>query len=313
MNRNAALSALGALGAASVLPSHAFAAEAVRFATIPIDAGAEAFYALDRGYFRNAGIEAVVQAIPNGSAITAAVLGGSVDIGFSNMLSLAAAHEKNVPITLIAAAGRYATKAPTSVLMVAKDAPYKNARDLNEKTIAVNGLKNITQLAAQAWVDKNGGDSKSVKFVEVAFPDMPLALSAHRVDAALVAEPVVTEARGSARIIGKAYDAIAPNFLIGAWFASKAWAEAHPDLVRAIAKVMRETALWANRNGEASAAILAKSTKLDPATLQSMVRSQYGERLDVRAIQPLIDEAAKYGYLQASFKAEELIDKNALA
>jgi NitT/TauT family transport system substrate-binding protein len=141
---------------------------------------------------------------------------------------------------------------------------------------------------------------------------MPAALAAHRVDAALVAEPAVTEAKDGARIIGKPYDAIAPEFLIAGWFTSRSWAAAHPDLVKKIAAVMRETAVWANKNTATTADQLARATKVEPALLKTMVRSVYAERLDPASIQPLIDLAARYGLLKAAFPAQDLIDRNAL-
>ncbi|HEY4441535.1 MAG TPA: ABC transporter substrate-binding protein [Candidatus Elarobacter sp.] len=312
MNRSTVLHALAATAAAAALPVRARAADPIRFATIPIDSGAQAFFAEAQHMFPKAGIDAKVHSIPNGAAITAAVVGGSIDVGFSNILSLATAHEKGIPITLIAPAGLYLAKAPTSVLMVPKDSPARDARALNGKTVAVNGLKNITQLAVQAWLDKNGADSKSVNYVEMPFSDMPLALASHRIDAALVAEPSVTEAKKNARTLAQAYDAIAPDFLIGGWFTSQRWAGAHPDLVKKVAGVLRESAVWANKNGAASADVLASATKIDPATLKVMVRAVFAERLDPGAIQPLIDLAAKYGYLKAGFPAQDLIDRNAL-
>jgi NitT/TauT family transport system substrate-binding protein len=312
MKRSTALHALAAAAAASAIPRRARAADTVHLATIPIDAGAQAYFADAQHMFGKAGIDAHVQSIPNGAAITAAVLGGSVDVGFSNMLSLATAREKGVPVTMIAPASLYLSKAPTSVLMVPKDSPAHDARALGGKTIAVNGLKNITQLAVQGWLDKNGGDSKTVNFVEMPFPDMPLALASHRVDAALVAEPSVTAAKSGARVLGQAYDAIASDFLIGGWFTSQRWAAEHPDLVKKVAAVMRESAVWANKNGAASADVLAAATKIDPATLKVMVRSVYAEHLDLGTIQPLIDLATRYGYLKAGFPAQELIDRNAL-
>jgi NitT/TauT family transport system substrate-binding protein len=313
MKRSTVLAGFAAAGIAGALPFRARAAEVLRIATIPIDAGAEAWYAQAQGFFQKAGIDPQVQAIANGSAITAAVVSGAVDIGFSNMLSLATAHERGVPITAIAPASLYLSSAPTSVLMVPKDSPVKSARDLNGKTVAVNGLKNITQVAVEAWVDKNGGDSKTLRFVEMAFPDMPLALSSHRVDAALVAEPAVVEAKRDARVLGKAYDGIAREFLIGAWFTSQSWANAHGDLVKRIAQVMRETAAWANKNDAGTAAVLARSTKISPVTLRAMTRARYAERLETSQIQPTIDVAAKYGVLRASFAAAALIDRNATA
>jgi NitT/TauT family transport system substrate-binding protein len=312
MKRSTVLTALAAATAATALPLRGRAADAVRFATIPIDTGAEVFYADAQHMFSKAGIDAKVQSIPNGGAITAAVLGGSIDVGFSNVLSLATAHEKGLPVTLIAPAGLYVSHAPTSVLMVPKDSAARDGRGLTGKTVAVNGLKNITQLAVQAWVDKNGGDSKTVQFVEMPFADMPGALATHRVDAALIAEPDVSTAKAGARVLGKAYDAIAPNFLIAGWFTSTKWAGEHPDLVKKVARVMRECAAWANKNEPATADILAHETKIEPATLKSMVRSVYAERLEPGAIQPLIDLAAHYGLLKAAFPAQDLIDKNAL-
>ncbi len=311
MKRSTALSALAAGAASAALPLRARAADAIRFATIPIDTGAEVFYADAEHEFAKAGLDAHVQSIPNGSAITSAVVGGSIDVGFSNILSVAIAHERGVPVTLIAPAGLYVSRAPTSVLMVAKDSPVHDARGLSGKTIAVNGLKNITQLAVQAWADKNGGDSTKLSFIEMPFPDMPGALATHRVDAALIAEPDVTAAKANARVLGKAYDAIAPNFLIAGWFTSVKWAGEHPDLVKKVAHVMRECAAWANKNEPATAEILAHATKIDPATLKMMVRSVYAERLEPGAIQPLIDLAAHYGLLKTAFPAQELIDKNA--
>jgi NitT/TauT family transport system substrate-binding protein len=313
MKRSTVLQGLTAGAVAAALPLRARAADTVRFATLPIDTGAQIYYADAEHFFAKAGLDGQIQSIPNGGAITAAVVGGSIDVGFSNILSLAIAHERGVPITLIAPAGLYITKAPTSVLMVHKDSPVRDARALNGKTIAVNGLKNITQLAVQAWMDKNGGDSKTASFSEMPFPEMPAALAARRIDAALVAEPAVTEAKANSRILAKPYDAIAPDFLIAGWFTSQKWAAAHPDLVKKVVAVMRESAAWANKNTPASAEVLARATKLDPATLRTMVRSVYAERLDAAAIQPLIDLAARYGLLKAAFPAQDLIDKSALA
>jgi hypothetical protein len=37
-------------------------------------------------------------------------------------------------------------------------------KDFNGKTFAINGLKNIGQIGAQAWIDNNGGDLRSLKY-----------------------------------------------------------------------------------------------------------------------------------------------------
>src|ERR1700736_5205920 len=115
MKRSTLLYGLAASAGATALPLRVHAAETIRFATIPIDTGAQAYYAEAQHHFAKAGLDGKVQSIPNGAAITAAVVGGSIEVGFSNLLSLALAHERGIPITLIAPAGLYISKAPTSV------------------------------------------------------------------------------------------------------------------------------------------------------------------------------------------------------
>src|SRR5579875_2797105 len=149
-------------GTLAAVPHRSSAAEVLRLATIPLDAGAEVYYALEMGFLRDAGIDAQIQSIPNGAAIAAAVASNAIDVGFSNLISLGEAYKRNVPFTVIAPGSLWSVKAPTTVLMVPKDSTVRRARDLNGKTIGVNGLKNILQYGAQAWIDRNGGDSSTV-------------------------------------------------------------------------------------------------------------------------------------------------------
>lgn len=281
----------------------------LKIATIPIDAGAEVYYAQDQGFFDKQGLTAKIQSIPNGAAIASAVASGSLDIGYSNLISLAIAHARGVPVTVIAPAGLYSTNAPTSVCIVAKNSPIKTAKDLDGKIFATNGLRNITEYAPRAWMDKNGGDSKTLKFTEMPLSEMAVALTRGTVDAALSAEPFLTQGKEQTRVLSKCYDGVATNFMIAAYFTTTTWAKAHPELVRKFADAIRATADWANKNHAASAAILARETKIAPEVANTMVRSVYPETSDPKLMQPMIDVAAKYGALSAAFPASELIYK----
>jgi NitT/TauT family transport system substrate-binding protein len=280
----------------------------IRIQSIPFDAGSEAFYAKDLGLFAKQGLDATVSPVGNGPAIAAAVASGAVDIGFSNALSIETAYKKGLPFVFIATAAIYSSAAPSSVLMVPKDSPAKVAKDLNGKTIAVNGLKNIAEFAPANWIDKNGGDSSTVKFIEMTPAETPAALESHRIDGAFVAEPQITQAKAASRVFAKAYDLLGDGFMIAAYFTTRQWADAHPDLVKKFQAAIRETAIWANAkaNTDKSADMLATLTKLDPALVRSSVRAKFGLALSPAAIQPTIDLAARYKLLE-SFPATELI------
>jgi NitT/TauT family transport system substrate-binding protein len=281
----------------------------LRVATTPIDVGAEVYYAQEMGFFKKAGLDVQIQTISNGGAITAAVIAGSVDIGQGNVLSLIEAYKRGLPVTIIAPAGRYAAEKPTTQLVVAKDSPIRSAADLNGKTVATNGVRNILELATDDWSAKNGGDNKSLKFAEMPFSEMDPALVQGRVQAAAIAEPSLDAAKrkGDVRVLGNLFTAIAPHWLIGAWFTNSSWAKSHPDLARKFEDVMRETAAWANKNPDKSAEILAKYTKVPVSVVQHMTRSTYGEKTDAAEIQPVIDAAAKYGFIDAAFPASAMI------
>jgi NitT/TauT family transport system substrate-binding protein len=293
--------------AGSALPGTAQQVATLKIATTPVDIGSQVFYAQDKGFFKANGLDAQIQVISNGAAITAAVISGALDVAQANIASLAAAHEAGLDVVIIAPAGQYSSKVPTTALVVAKNSPIRTAKDLNGKTLAGNGLKNITQVGAFAWMDKNGGDPSTTKFVEMPFPDMPGALLAGRIDAAVIAEPELSAAlsKGDVRVLGNCYDGIAKDFMIGAWFTTGTWARAHPDLVKRFEKAMVQTADWANKNQAASAEILTKYTKIE--VTPGMKRAVYADKLTPALVQPLIDGAAKYGITKKSFPANDII------
>lgn len=274
-------------------------------ATTPLDIGAEVLWAKDLGFFKQAGLDVDVSLMNNGSAIAAAVASGAVEIAQANLVSLASAHERGLPFVLIAPGGLYAATNPTTALVVARNAPLRSAKDLVGKTVAISGIKNITQVAVQAWLAQNGIDGAAVHFIELPFPQMGTALAAGRVDAAVIAEPDLSRSLAEdGRILAPVYDAIGKNFLVGAWFSTGDWAKAHPDLVKRFAAAIAETAAWANHHHAESARILERYTKIPVSSATRRVT--WADRLDPGEIEPLIDATARASVLRAPFPATEL-------
>lgn len=307
MRRDAAIRFLAAAGVAPLLPAaRASAAQTIRVIGLPIDTGLEVQYAQAGGIVDQSGLSVHVENLYAGAAVQAAIAGGSADIGLTNVSSLATAREKGLPLVMIAPAGLYTSKEPSSVLMVATDSTARTARDLNGKTIAVNGLHSISQLGPQIWIDKNGGDSSSVHFIDMPFAEMPQALAAHRIDAALLAEPQATLAKQVARVFAPVYDAIGTRFLITAWFSTAAWVSANPDLARKFAAMIYRAAAWANSHHAQTAEVLVSVTKLDPAIVRAMPRVVFDESQDPASLKPHLDAALKYGLITKPVAPEDL-------
>jgi NitT/TauT family transport system substrate-binding protein len=282
--------------AGPAVPLRAQTPTVVHVATVGIDAGAEVYYAKELGYFSEAGLDVDIEASPNGGAAAAAVAGNGVDIGYADMVSIASGFGKSVPFTVIAPAAIHEPSAPVNLLVVANDSPVRSAKDLNGKVVAGSGLGTISGFVPREWLERNGADLASVKFIELPFPQMLPALEAGRIDAAMIAEPFYTAAKGKVRVLASPYDVVANGkpFLISAYFTTDAFASAHPDAVAKFAAAIRRAAVWANKNHAASADILLKYTKLDPSLAATMTRAYYGEQLTPQLLQPIIDIAAKY-------------------
>ena len=276
----------------------------------PIDSAAEVWYAQDMGFFAKQGLNVDIQPGNNGSAIATAVSTDAVDIGYSDLVTLAKGYLKGIPFVAIAPAAIWTSEAPVAGLVVLSTSPVKSAKDLAGKTLAVPGLGTLAEYSPRAWIDQNGGDATAIKFLEMPYAAMPAALTAGRIDAAYISEPFFAVVKKDVRVLGYSHNAIAKQFLQSAWFTTPQWAKDHPDLVKRFAAAMRETAQWANQkaNKARSAEILAKYTKIDPATVAAMERARFGDTLSAASIQPAIDVTAKYGKFE-SFGADKLMYK----
>jgi NitT/TauT family transport system substrate-binding protein len=264
------------------------------------------FYALDMGFYERAGLRVNLTSVSNSGVISSAIASGAIQIGSFAISIGALAREHGLPLQLIAPAGLYLSTTPTSGIIVNKDSPIRRAADLNGKTIATRDLSNMSYFGARQWIDKNGGDSKTVRWIEVPDASDVAALAAGRVDAASVSEPALDDAvtGGTARSLASPFDAIANRFLISGYFTTEDYAKSHPGIVRQFAVAMANTAAWANKNHPRTAQILEKYIKTP--VLPGSARVTYAERLAQSDVQPVLDMLYTYGFLKNPMNAKAM-------
>lgn len=300
-----------AAAAAVAVPAIVRAADpvVVNVGASPIDPFAVVYYAKEQGYFDRAGLDVRIQNFfgGGGPGIPAAVLAGSLDIAIVDITALSSAHLRGIDFKVIAPAAIATPQTLTDQLTVAANSGITKGSDLNGKTIGLAALKSFQQVTAMAWVDKHSGDAKSLKFVEVPFPQMGLALTTGRVDAVQLTEPFLTLGKRDLRGLGDVFDGVANRFVFLAFFAANAWLQAHPAVASAFASAIHAAAVWANSHQTESGQILASASKMDPAVVATISRSTYGESLEPSLLQPVIDASAHYGVIEKKYPAADLI------
>jgi NitT/TauT family transport system substrate-binding protein len=297
---------LAGLAAASIAPTLVRAADmpTVRVGSAKTDATAQHYYAADLGMFSSAGLNVEITAMRNASELSAALVAGSLDVISGSLVPIAEAHNHGVDLKTVVLGNVYTGPPPQGVVVAAQNSTIKSGADLNGKTISVNGLKDFSQVTMQAWIDATGGDSKSVKIVEIPFSAIAAALTQGRIDAALLVEPFTTAAKGQVRIIGDALAPIGKHFMVTGWYASAAWLNANHDTARKFVDVMIAAGKWGNHNHDQSAVILAKETGLSLDVIRATTRAQYGETpVTPDWLQPVLDYSTKYAGLEKTSAA----------
>ncbi|MFI5879910.1 ABC transporter substrate-binding protein [Streptomyces sp. NPDC051554] len=270
-----AASACGSSGnGASDNTSSSTGTTTVKVGVIPIVDVAPLYLGQKEGFFSKHGLKLSMTLAQGGAAIVPGVVSGQFQFGFSNMTSLMLAESNNVPVQAIAngVASTGVSGKDFGALVVKKDSSLTSAKELEGKKVAVNTLKNINETAVRESVRKAGGDPDKVKFVELAFDQMPAALDKGQIDAAMAVEPALTTMldQGAQQIAWPLVD-VAPNLTVAMYFTSTAYATKNPDLVKKFQEATAESLAYADAHPDEVRQIVATYTKVPSSVLAKVI------------------------------------------
>ena len=269
----------------------------VKVGIIPILDVAPIYLGKQKGFFSSRNIELALESGQGGAAIVPGVVSGQFQFGFSNVTSLLIAGSRGLPLKMVsngvASTGR--DRADFGGV-VTRDDSIKTAADLAGKRVAVNTLKNIGDSTIRASVRKAGGDPSSIKFVELAFPDMPAALQAGRVDAIWVVEPFLSTSLGQGgRLVASNYVDAAPDLTVAVYFTSAQLTKSDPDLVKRFTEAMTESLAYANAHPDEARQVLTTYTKIDPAVIQKLTLPKWPPEINRQSVETLATLARQDG------------------
>lgn len=281
----------------------------VRIASTPNDDVTSVLYALQQDSFRKAGLDVALSTLNSGSAISAAVAGGAIDIGRSSMLPLITARARGIPFMLVAPSGLYQASAPVSAVVVPVSSTVRSAKDLEGKVVSCPALSDLDSVALHNWLDANGGNSQLTQFVEMPGSAVVAELASGRVAAGTLQNPFLAQALagGTVRVLGYHLSSLGSRLMQSAWFSTGPYLEKNLATVRTFAQVMQAASAYCNAHQAQTVQLLAAFTKMDPATIAKMSRTEFAASLDPALIQPLIDAAVKYKTIEKPFDARDFI------
>ncbi len=291
------------------LPAAAQTPTKIRSAYIPAATWLPAWVAKDTGIFERHGLDASLAVIQNIGLLPGTV-GKQFDIAPATPPDLINAAAKGLNVVGVAG-GWIESGAHRSVeIIVRKDSGIKGPQDLKGKLIAAVALGSLIHVSTLHWLKTNGVDPRSVRAVEVPFPNMPDQLKAQRLDAVEVIEPFVTPLLAAGNVsIGDPVISVADPTHGTMWIAERDWATAHPDVLKAWIASLIEGANYVKTNPEESRAILGKYTRLPEGVVKTIPIPEYDANLEPKSLEPWIKVLTELGQVTKPMDAATLVVK----
>jgi NitT/TauT family transport system substrate-binding protein len=235
--------------------------QTIRIAVLPTQSNLGIYTAIDKGYFAAAGITVDLIPTSNGPADLAAVIGGSADLGFSEILSATGAIEHGEDLRLVTAVNggdpvgtsiqAHPSTAPggnSGALLVSPSSSITSASQLVGKTIGYNGVP-LLKTVIESYLAGQGVNPSSVNYTVISsYAAMGTALSAKQVDAVVAIDPFQEEiiAANQGKLLADVSAQEPSASVIAALWGTPGWLQAHSALVSSFVTAFRKGAADAN-------------------------------------------------------------------
>ncbi|MGC4190826.1 MAG: ABC transporter substrate-binding protein [Thermomicrobiales bacterium] len=249
---------------------------------MPLSIYAPIYVALEKGYYADEGLDVELQSFTNGTDITTLTATNKLNVGLTGVgPAYWNGVSQGLPLTIIAP-GHSEGSPVASPLMISKkaceDGSIKRVADLKGKKVSVNA-PGATELWLEKALETGGLTIADVDLQYLTFPDAVTALDSGALDAAIVGEPVATQAEQT----GLAVRLLSDFPVQGIWptmvFGNSDWLKANPEAATGFVKAyLRASAdLNANFNDPLNLAIINKYTNVPADLIAASVKPIYSE------------------------------------
>lgn len=239
-------------------------------AAVPATGATGLYIAQQDGFFAAAGLNVTIESSVSAADTIPDLLHGKVDVTLGQWTSAIAAEANGVKLRAIAAGNNGGPGLET--LATLSGSPIKQVTELKGKTIAINVLGGLSQMLVESVLSTSGVPPSQVKFTVVPFPLMAEALAAHRVDAAFMVEPYLSEAEQTQGVTELTDIDQGPtsDFPITGYFATAQWAAKYPATAAAFVSALERGQALAGSDRAAVEQVMIRFVHISQQTASIM-------------------------------------------
>lgn len=279
----------------------------VTVGALPIAPTAVIHLGVEKGFFKDNGLDITLETGQGGAALVPAVIAGTMQFGTANPPSLLQARDKGLDVQVIASY-TYDPKEGSHAILTKAESAIKSPKDLAGKTVAINTLRSMGDLLTMEAVSEDGGDPAAVKFVELPFPNMEAALQSGQVDAVWTPEPFMSIIeQGGARILTHVGADTVNGHPTMMYFTSGNLIASDPAMVGAMKKAINQSMDYAQSHPDEVRQMAVDKLKVKPELAKSMILEDFGGPVRADKVKAMGDLMTKFGFVNKPADVDGLL------
>lgn len=256
--------------------------------------GAPFAVALEKGYFKDAGLDVTGFITSKGGGTTVRnAMASEIPYGEVALSAAVAAAKSGVKLTIVHGG---VIGLADLIWVTNKDSALGSIRDLEGKKLGYSSPKSVTDMVSTIALTKAGLFDKVERQAVGGLGSGLTALREKAVDVIYMLEPVYSQESDTLKIVFRSADSI-PHMTQTVGVVQTDYLKQHPDTIKAIITARRKGVEFIQKNPTEAGDILARQYKLDPAIAQSAIKSIHeggGEywspgRLDYEGMDVMLD------------------------
>jgi NitT/TauT family transport system substrate-binding protein len=276
--------------------------------TLPIVDVAPVYLAIEDGLFADEGLTVTPEVMQGGAAAIPALQGGDLDIAFGAWPSFLIANQEGIELRAVAD-GVAAVPGFTEFLALPDSGLEGDPSALAGRTVALNTLGNLGELALRDTLADAGLDFSDVTAVEIPFPEMGAALDGGSVDVIWSVEPGVTGNKanvGAVTVIDSYVDDL-DGFPVAGYFVTAEFAEQNPNTVAAFTRAVQAAADMLNGDPDLRVEIAQTYTELPPELLENVTFPEFRGELDTAELERVYEKMLQHEMIEEGLDIEALV------
>ncbi|SEG54829.1 NitT/TauT family transport system substrate-binding protein [Nonomuraea solani] len=267
------------------------------------------FIAMERGFFKEEGLNVKQEPIQAPQAVLPKLSNGTMDVVLGSYATILTIQEagtekfKYIADSYQGAAGAFG-------IMVKKDSPIKDVVGLKGKKIGVNALAGLGVLTMNPHMKIAGIDpTKDIKYVEVPTTNWLSSLDKGDVDAVWMTDPYVSQAKKElgATMLLDTMSGPTDGLPITGWAATEKWVGENPKTLAAFQRAMAKAQNIAATDRAAVTKVLPTFTKIPAETAATINLGAYPTTLSAQRIQRVADLMLDAGMLKQKIDVNSMI------